>query len=176
MGSCWTAYRQWPPYCLYAVTSADTTSAIDMPSLASPRKAAASRRLTRTVVKSESGFPPFSSLNTRHMVRSLTETIFASAFTFCVFFRPSGIRPCVVIMPNKGIPRESKSAGRRNQWESIAKRLAAVLDLDAGVVRHALDAARRISDRFSGGADSVSRTVSASRSKPPDVRASWSAR
>ena len=58
MGSCWTAYRQWPPYCLYAVTSADTTSAIDMPSLASLRKAAASCRLTRMVVKSASGAGP----------------------------------------------------------------------------------------------------------------------
>ena len=124
MGSYRTAYRQWPPYCLYAVTSADTTSAIDMPSTASLRKAAASRRLTRTVVKSESGFPPFNWRSARHTVRSLTETIFASAFTSCVFVRPAGIRPCVVIMPNKGIPRGSKSAGGGPSNPDMALRIA----------------------------------------------------
>ena len=38
---------------------------------------------------------------------------------------------------------KSTPSRRRNQWGSIAKRLAEVLELDAAVVRHALDAARR---------------------------------
>ena len=78
----------------------------------------ASCRLTRMVVKSASGAPPFSLWSTRHTVRSLTMASFAIARTSCVVVRPSGIRPCVV-MPSsfparsavtKGIPRGSKSA------------------------------------------------------------------